>query len=142
MSEGKKEQLSNLNTSAQSQFEKPPALAISIGKKKVNAQQGGYNWSYLDTKTGETVGVESESLPSTELINVDKAISADLNEHVKLSFKKEPVTYEIRVLEKDSKMNASYENFEDAKEKGQKIYEILATWEEGSCIYVVALDFQ
>ncbi|MGE7623243.1 hypothetical protein ACQKMD_09370 [Viridibacillus sp. NPDC096237] len=121
---------------------KNPALAISIGKKTVNAQPGGYNWSYLDTKTGGTVGVEAESLPSTQLINVDNAISVDLNEPVKLSFKKEPVTYEIRVLDKDSKMNASYENFEDAKEKGQKIYEILATWEEGSCIYVVALDFQ
>lgn len=39
-------------------------------------------------------------------------------------------------------MFATYNDFKDVKEKGKTVYGIVATWDNGKAIYVVALDIQ
>ena len=79
-------------------------------------------------------------MPSTELVNIEDAVNVSLNEPIILNFEKEPLNYEIRVYDNIDKMIATYFNFKDVEEKGKAKYEILATWEEGTGSYVVALD--
>lgn len=124
------------------QTEKPPSLAITFGEKVINTRQGGYSWSYLDSKTGQMVAIEADSMPSTELVNIEDAVSINISKPISLNFEKEPLNYEIRVYDNNDRMIATYNDFKDIKEKGKAIYEILATWEEGNGIYAVALDIQ
>ncbi|RNC97895.1 hypothetical protein [Lysinibacillus halotolerans] len=121
-------------------WEKPPSLTITFGKKEIRTIQGGYSWSYLDSKTGQTVDIQADFMPSTELVNIEDAVNVSLNEPIILNFEKEPLNYEIRVYDNIDKMIATYFNFKDVEEKGKAKYEILATWEEGTGSYVVALD--
>lgn len=121
---------------------KPPSLTITVGEEIIKTQQGGYNWNYFDAKTGQTVGVEAESLPPTEIINVENAVSINLKETIKLNFENEPIKYEIVAYDENNSVFATYNDFKDVKEKGKTVYGIVATWDNGKAIYVVALDIQ
>ncbi len=124
------------------QNEKPPSLTITFGEEIVKTRQGGYSWSYLDSQTGQMVNIETDSIPLTKLVNVEDAVSVILTEPVTLNFEKEPLNFEIRVYDNNENMIATYNDFKDVKEKEKALYEILATWEEGTGIYAVALDVQ
>lgn len=133
-----KSQGANLVTSN----EKPPVLTITVGEEIINTNRGGYSWSYLDPKTGQTMGIEADSLPPSEILNVEDAIGVNLNQPIKLNFEKEPIEYEIRVWDNENNVIASYKDFDDVEEKGKTIYEILATWKAGRVSYVIALNVQ
>ncbi|AXI09225.1 hypothetical protein CV093_10475 [Oceanobacillus sp. 143] len=137
---------SNANERSQevnlTQNEKPPSLTITFGEEVVKTRQGGYSWSYLDSKTGQMVSIEADSIPSTELVNVEDAVSVNLNEPITLNFENEPLNYEIRVYDNNDNMIATYNDFKDIKAKEKAVYEILVTWEEGTGIYAVALNIQ
>ncbi|AXI08313.1 hypothetical protein CV093_05190 [Oceanobacillus sp. 143] len=124
------------------QYEKPPSLTISFGEETVKTSQGGYSWSYLDFKTGQMISIEADSLPSTELVNVEDAVGVNISDPIKLNFEKQPLNYEIRVYDNNNNMIATYNDLKDVKENGKAIYEILVTWEEGTGIYAVPLDVQ
>ncbi|RDW17213.1 hypothetical protein [Oceanobacillus chungangensis] len=120
--------------------EKPPSLTISFGEETVKTSQGGYSWSYLDSKTGQMISIEADSMPATELVNIENAVTVNLSKTIILNFEKEPLHYEIRVYDHNDNMVATYNDFKDVKRIGKSVYEILATWEEGTGIYAVALD--
>lgn len=125
-----------------SEEEKPPVLTISVGEESIITYRGGYSWSYLDPKTGQPMGIEADSLPPSEILKVENAIDVDLNKPIKLNFEKEPIEYQIRVWDNENNVIATYKDFDDVKEKGKMIYEILATWKAGRVSYVVALNVQ
>lgn len=133
-----KSQEANLVTSN----EKPPVLTITVGEEIINTYRGGYSWSYLDPKTGQTMGIEADSLPPSEILNVEDAIGVNLNQPIKLNFEKEPIEYEIRVWDNENNVIDTYKDFDDVEEKGKTIYEILATWKAGRVSYVIALNVQ
>lgn len=124
------------------QTEKPPSLTITIGKKVIKTMQGGYSWSYSDSNTGQIVYIEADSMPPTELVNVEDAVSVSLSEPITLNFEKKPLNYEIRVYDNRDVRIATHDSFKHIKEKGKAIYEIWATWEEGTSSYAVALAFE
>lgn len=88
------------------------------------------------------MGIEADSLPPSEILNVEDAIGVNLNQPIKLNFEKEPIEYEIRVWDNENNVIASYKDFDDVEEKGKTIYEILATWKAGRVSYVIALNVQ
>lgn len=122
--------------------EKPPTLTLTVGEDVIHAKLGGYSWSYLDTKTEQMVRVEAESLPSTEIVDIENAVSVNLIENIKINFENEPIEYEIRAYDKINNVIATYHEFKDVKEKGKTIYDIVVTWDNGKVIYVAALDVQ
>lgn len=109
------------------QTKKPPSLTITFGEKEIKARLGAYSWSYLDNETGQMTGIEAESIPLTELVNVNNAVSVNLSEPITLHFEREPLHYEIRVYGNNDERIAAYNNFKEVKEKGKAIYEISAT---------------
>lgn len=121
---------------------KPPLLTITVGEEIIKAQQSGYNWRYFDEETGESVGIEVESLRPTEILHVENANSVDLKEPIQLTFEIEPIKYEIRVYNNNGRMITTYNDLKDIKEKGITIFEIVASWANGTANYVVMLDIQ
>lgn len=81
----------------------------------VKTSQGGYSWSYLDSETGQMVSIEADSIPSTELVDVEDAVSVNLNKPITLNFENEPLKYEIRVYDNNDNMIATCNDFKDIK---------------------------
>ena len=122
--------------------EKPPALTITIGEQTIQTALGLHSWSYIDRKTGEQTGIEAESLPPTEIVNLENAKLVDLNKPFNLDFEQEPDRYDIRIWSSENKVTATYRDLSDIKEKGKVVCEILATWQQGTASYAFALDIQ
>ncbi|MEO4052687.1 hypothetical protein [Solibacillus sp. CAU 1738] len=121
--------------------EKPPTLIMTIGDQVIKNQMGTYNWRFIDKKTGQLVNVVADHAPPYDMVNIEESTSVNLNEPIKLNFEKEPTNFEIRVWE-DKKIINTYETYEEIKEKGKYVIELLGTWEEGTGTYVFALDIQ
>ncbi len=122
--------------------EKPPILTLAIGEQIIKTVSGLRNWSYIDRKTGERTGIKAESLPPTEVVNLDNAKVVDLSKPIHLNFEQEPDRYDIRIWSSENKVTATYRDLSDIKEKGKVICEILATWQQGTASYAFALDIQ
>ncbi len=93
--------------------------------------------------TGQVVTVEADHAPPTEMVNIEQGqvIIVNLTDTVNLEFEKEPTQYEIRVWDNNNVI-ATYNTFEEIKEKGKYIVEIVGTWEGSTATYVTALDIQ
>ena len=122
--------------------EKPPALTITIGEQTIQTALGLHSWSYIDTKTGEQTGIEAQSLPPTEIVNLENTKLVDLNKPINLNFQQQPDRYDIRIWGSDNKVIATYKDLSDIKERGKVVCEILATWQQGTASYAFALDIQ
>lgn len=122
--------------------EKPPSLTITIGEQTIRTSLGLYSWSYTDKKTGQQIGIKTESLPPTELVNLENAKLIDLNMPIHLNFEQQPDRYDINIWGNDNNIMAIYRELSDIKEKGKIVCEILATWQQGTASYAFALDVQ
>ena len=122
--------------------EKPPTLTLTIGEQTIQTSLGLHNWSYIDRKTGEQTGIKAESLPPTEVVDLENAKLVDLNMPINMNFEHEPDRYDIRIWSSDNKVTASYKDFSDIKERGKVVCEILATWQQGTASYAFALHIQ
>lgn len=121
--------------------EKPPAINLKIGENEIKTYRGTYSWSYFDKSTGQVVTVEADHAPPNEMMNIEQGVSVNLAETIKLDFEKEPTQYEIRVWDNNNVI-ATYNTFEEIKEKGKYIVEIVGTWEGSTATYVTAFDIQ
>lgn len=123
--------------------ENPPAINLKIGENEIKTYRGTYSWSYFDKSTGQVVTVEADHAPPTEMVNIEQGqvIIVNLTDTVNLEFEKEPTQYEIRVWDNNNVI-ATYNTFEEIKEKGKYIVEIVGTWEGSTATYVTALDIQ
>ena len=121
--------------------EKPPSINLKIGENEIKTYRGTYSWSYFDKSTGQVVTVEADHAPPNELVNIEQGVSVNLAETIKLDFEKEPTQYEIRVWDNNNVI-ATYNTFEEIKEKGKYIVEIVGTWGGSTATYVTAFDIQ
>ncbi|HCG4536304.1 TPA: hypothetical protein NJY08_005159 [Salmonella enterica subsp. enterica serovar Typhi str. AG3] len=124
------------------QSKKPPSLTITFDEKIIKTRLGGYNWTYIDSKTKEMVSIEAETISLTELVEIEDAVIVNLSKPITLNFEKDPLNYEIRVYDTSGENIATYNNFKEVKEKEKAIYEVVANWEEGTGSYAIALDFE
>ena len=121
---------------------KPPALTLTIDEQTIKISLGSYSWGYTDEKTGQQIGVETESLSPTEVVSLENAKLVDLNKPINLNFEQQPDRYDIRIWGSDNKVTATYKDLSDIKERGKVVCEILATWQQGTASYAFALDIQ
>lgn len=121
--------------------DKPPAINLKIGENEIKTYRGTYSWSYFDKSSGQVVTVEADHAPPNEMVNIEQGVRVNLAETIKFDFEKEPTQYEIRVWDNNNVI-ATYNTFEEIKEKGKYIVEIVGTWEGSTATYVTALDIQ
>lgn len=120
---------------------KPPAPIITVGEKKLEAVQGSYCWEMLF----ENVCADTPSPP--ELIKdqgVEAAVVAPQSE-IHIQFKKEPHKNSIGA-------NLWLENGEIAgvqlndnviiapKEEGIYVYDVYASWDQGSSSFAFVIE--
>ena len=122
--------------------EKPPTLTITIGEQTIKTALGLHSWSYIDRATGEQIGIQAETLSPTEVVDLDNAKLVDLTMPIHLDFEHKPERYEIRIWSSDHTVTATYKDWNDIKERGKIVCEILATWQQGTAIYAFALHIQ
>lgn len=122
--------------------EQPPPLTLTIGEQTIKTSLGLQSWSYIDRTTGEQIGIQAETLPPTEVVDLDNAKVVDLTMPIHLDFEHEPDRYEIRIWNSDHTVTSTYTDWSDIKEKGKVVCEILATWQQGTASYAFALHIQ
>lgn len=119
--------------------EKPPALMITIGEEVIKTYTGAYSWHYIKKSTGELIQVQTDHAPPYEMVNIEEGTTVNLTEHIDVLFSIEPSSYELR-LWNNEEVIATYNSFEEIKERGNYIVEVVGNWEESRATYVVALD--
>ncbi|MDN4492510.1 hypothetical protein [Ureibacillus aquaedulcis] len=121
--------------------EKPPNIKLTIGKDELKTYRGTYNWTFFDKHKMQEVTMLADFLPPTEIVNVEEGVSVNLTEPAKIFFETEPTRYEINVWDSHN-MVATYNTFQEIKEKGKHVVEIVGIWEDSTATYIVALDIQ
>ena len=122
--------------------EKPPTLTLTIGEQAIKTSLGLHSWSYIDRRTGELTGIKAETLPPTEVVDLENAKLVNLNMPINMNFEHAPNRYEIRIWSSENKVTTTYKELSDIKERGKVVCEILATWQQGTASYAFALHIQ
>lgn len=119
----------------------PPGLIISVGENTFGTVRGTYSWNYSNGD-GTSTGINSDSAAPPYLVKDYQAIDVVSNNEVKLDFQKPPIDYQVRVWSPENNIVASYNEVDLTKHKGRVIYEVLATWEQGTVTYSFVLNIK
>lgn len=120
----------------------PPTLKLEINKKEISSVLGAYNWSYFDKEENSMALVEKEALSPTDLGINQKSFVVDSNSTVELKFEKEPISYKVNIWDSKNNMKGPFNDVLLNEQKGKTIYEIIATWEQGTAHYIFSLDIK
>lgn len=128
------------NNKSENTMKLPPKLTLSIDNAKIKTTLGGYNWSYFDKREEAMVSIEKETLPPTELINIENATNVNKNSIVNLEFQETPIDYQIRLWDIEDNIIDTYEeiNFEEHKEN--LIFEVLTNYKQGKVSYYFSFN--
>ncbi|WP_211654127.1 hypothetical protein [Planococcus alpniumensis] len=120
--------------------QKPPSLKVNVNGEEFFAATNGYSWSYFDEKEKSMAGIEAEVVPVSDLIGnrIGPAVNSDTS--IELKFEEEPISYEVYVL--GSPPHNRGTDVDVGKQTGRTIYEVKATWEQGTGYYIFPLTIE
>ena len=119
---------------------KPPKLSIIIGDETIDPVLGSYSWGETNV-FGQGVGIEADSdLPST-IADYQKPITVSSDSKVSIEFEKQPTHYSIRTWDSGGQLD-SYDELDLSIHSGLNIFEVLASWPEGTGSYSLYLDVE
>ena len=133
----------DINASAENRkdlSQKPPNLKVSVNGEEFFAATNGYSWSYYDEEEKSMAGIEAEVVPVPDLIGNRKGAAVNSDTSIELKFVEEPISYEVYVLG-SFPHNKGTDVVLD-KQSGRTIYEVKATWEQGTGYYVFPLTIE
>jgi hypothetical protein len=125
-------------------FKEPPELIVSSNDNEVVAVLGTYSWSY-DNEDGTATGIEVDSdIPPRLVEYQEKPLNTKLNSEVNLEFAKTPQKIKVNIwndsqLEREVTVEGT--TFK-TDEEGDIVYEIYATWHQGSAHYAVKINVE
>lgn len=132
----------DLSEPIHAQSQTPPTLELKIGNDVVSTFRGGYSWSYYDPEEKSMAGIEAESVPLDELVNLDNARKVDRNAAVELEFGEPPLSYQLFVWDDTGSRTAYSVAFNLSEHEGPTLFEISAQWEQGEASYAFALHVE
>jgi hypothetical protein len=127
-------------------FNKPPELIVSSSStdNEVVAVLGTYSWFY-DNEDGTATGIEADSDIPPRLVDYqEKPLKTKLDSEVQLKFARTPQKIKVNIWNESQMVrgvNVEGSTFK-VVEKGDIVYEIYATWHQGSAHYAVKLDVE
>ncbi|WP_422123325.1 hypothetical protein DHX103_00495 [Planococcus sp. X10-3] len=121
-------------------IQKPPNLKVSVNGEAFMAASHGYSWSYYDEEEKSMAGIEAEVVAVSDLIGNRKGPAVNPDTSIELKFAEEPISYEVYVLG-SFPSNRGTDVVLD-KQSGRTIYEVKATWEQGTGYYVFPLTIE
>ena len=118
-----------------------PALAFTNGETFIKTIRGAFSWTVLNEKTNEkqTWMVDIEAPPA--LVNIGDAVPFSISQSTVLTFGQVPTRYTINIWDEET-IVASYHSFNDIKERGPHIIEIIGQWDISHVAYVAAIDIK
>lgn len=120
--------------------QKPPNLKISVNDKEFVAALNGYSWSYYDEAEKSMAGIEAEVISVSDLIGNREGPVVNSDTPIELKFEEKPTFYEVYVLG-----SVPFNGGTDLilnKQIGRTVYEVKATWEQGTGYYVFPLTIE
>lgn len=126
--------------STKNTFQKPPNLKINVSDKEFVAALNGYYWSYYDEAEKSMVGIEAEVVSVSALIGNREAPVVNLDTSIELEFEEKPTFYEVYVLG-SVPIKGGTDLILD-RQVGRTVYEVKATWEQGTGYYVFPLTIE
>lgn len=120
--------------------QKPPNLKVAVNGEEFYAASAGYSWSYYDEEEKSMGGIEAEVVPISDLIGNRKGPAVNSATSIELKFEEEPISYEVYVSG-----SFPYNRGTDVvleKQSGRTIYEVKATWEQGTGNYIFPLTVE
>lgn len=120
--------------------QKPPNLKVSVNGEEFFAAANGYSWSYYDEEDNSMVGIEAEVVPISDLIGNRKGPAVNSDTPIELKFEEEPISYEVYVLGSFPHKRGTDVVLD--KQSGRTIYEVKATWKQGTGYYVFPLTIK
>lgn len=128
--------------SGETTFKEPPELIVSSKGNEVVAVLGTYSWSY-DNGDGSFRGIEADSFGTTEIVkHQSHTLKTKLGSEVVLDFARTPKEIRIKVWDNNQVLREVEveSNTFTTDEKGNIVYEVYATWDQGSAHYAVKLN--
>lgn len=116
---------------------KPPNVKVSVNGEKFMAASNGYAWNYYDEEEKSMVGIEAEVVPVSDLIGGRIAPNVNSDSSIEITFDEEPNSYKVYLLGSFSN-NRGTDVILD-KQSGRTIYEVEATWGQGTGCYIFPL---
>lgn len=114
----------------------PPVLNISHENRRTHAERGTFSWS-IHNDDGSEVMTSSDSEGPTELVKNTNPLKVPPKAIITLEFNDKPKEMLVNIWEDDKQIK---QDFADMKlivpeSKGLVIYEVIATWEQGTSHY-------
>lgn len=122
--------------------QKPPQMKIEINDEKILAVLSGYEWSFFDEEENRTATVQAESISPSELLDNRRAPSVNSKTSIQFEFDREPHSYKVTIWEAKKFLNSSSDVVVLDGERGRTIYEVTATWEQGTAHYFFPLTIE
>ncbi|WP_271852628.1 hypothetical protein [Planococcus maritimus] len=120
--------------------QRPPNLKISVNDKEFIAALNGYSWSYYDEAEKSMAGIEAEVISVSDLIGNREAPVVNSDTSIELKFEEKPTFYEVYVLG-SVPLKGGTDVILD-RQVGRTVYEVKATWEQGTGYYVFPLTIE
>ncbi|ALC92662.1 hypothetical protein AM500_04715 [Bacillus sp. FJAT-18017] len=117
----------------------PPGLTISVGEETITPVLGSYSWSY-DRGDGTATGEHADSAAPPDLVEGQKVVNVNTNTKVRLNFEIQPAHYQVRIWNSQNDIIRTDNTVVLSGFKGKAIYEVLATWGQGTASYAFALN--
>lgn len=132
----------DMNTSSEnleSISQNPPQMKIEINGEQFMAALSGYAWSYFDPEENAMATVQAESISPSELLGNRSAPKVNSKTSIQFKFETDPLSYKVTIWEAEKNLKSSSDMVVLDGQTGRTIYEVTATWEQGTAHYFFPL---
>ncbi len=122
--------------------QKPPQLRVAVNGEEQIAALNGYSWGYFDEEKNSMVGIEAEFIGVSQLMGSRKGPVATSDTSIELKFEEEPLSYWVHIREPAGNVTGFSKEVVLDGQSGRTIYEVAATWEQGTGHYYFSLTVE
>lgn len=116
----------------------PPSLKVLVGDESIDVIRGTYSWS-VNNEDGTITAIEADTAPPPDLVRAMTPIAVTSDSVVELEFEVQPDRYSVRTWEEDYTVSSSRDDVLLTRD-GRVIYEVRASWAQGTATYAFVLD--
>ncbi|MDQ0427243.1 hypothetical protein QOZ98_000068 [Planomicrobium stackebrandtii] len=122
--------------------QKPPHLKVRINEEDYSAGLSGYEWNYFDQEENMMATVQTESISPFDLVGNREAPAVNSETSIQFRFEEEPLFYQVNIWDAKNTREASSNVVALEGQSGRTIYEVAATWEQGTGHYFFPLTVE
>lgn len=118
-----------------------PTLEILYKVKHIDAERGAYSWT-IHNANGTQATINVDSSGPTELVKNSTPLSVSPGSTLALSFSDNPANIIINILKDSKSISQTITNniVVTPESKGLVVYEVIATWNQGTVTYAFLVN--